>query len=271
MVIDVHAHIGRYGAVASTPASLDAWAAAQGIDCVLVSNVAAAATPVQADDRDEVDANLACLEACKPFPRLRPLYWVRPARRDSNVHALAGALACEPFAGAVFSPVWNDFLADAPVLDAYLRVLTAMGLPAFIHCGRDERAAPERIYTLAKRNGHVRIVLYDALADAHRDDAIRVALRCAHRGDARVLLDTANADPAVVLAAIEKAGPQCIVHGSDACMWNTGAARDLAASALGALRAALADDVFGRVTGQNAHALFNPAPALAAAAAAATE
>lgn len=259
MTIDVHGHIGRCGAAESTPAALEAWAGRHAVDVVLVSNVAGAAARGTADDRDEVDANLACLEAAAAAPRFRPLYWVRPGRRDSNVSALFGALVSEPFAGAVFAPVWNDFPADSALLDPYLEVLTRLHLPAFIQTARDDRATPERIYTLARRHAGARIVLYDALSDAHREDSIRVAQRCAQRGDARVLLDTANADAAAVLTAVGKAGAGCVIYGSAACLGNPTAGRAGPALTPETLRAQLSAAEFERVTRANALALFESA------------
>lgn len=262
-MIDVHSFFGRIGATTRTPAMVDAFAARLGVEGVFVSCLSGASVPGQCDDRDEIDVNVAVLRTCEEYPRLRPVYWVRPGRRDSVIRAFAGALATRPFVGAVFAPVLNDFFADSARLDPYIEVLTARNLPAFFCTGRDDRATPERIYTLMRRHVGARVVLYDALSDVHRDDTMRVAVRCAQRGDVRVWADTAGADATTILNAITRLGAEQVVFGSGAGAWTDGQSEASVIASLTEWTHKLGPAATRRVTHENALEIVNRTSATA--------
>jgi predicted TIM-barrel fold metal-dependent hydrolase len=240
-----------------------------GIDVALVSNLAAASHGPDALDADEVVANMACATFCSHRTRLLPLYWVRPGRTDSHVRALRGAMLDESFFGAVLAPQLNDFSADADMLDPYLLVLARLGRPALVHCGRDERAAPARVYALARRHPDVSFILYGALADIHRAESLDAARHAAERGDARLILDVARATPEVVLGAIRRLGARQLVFGSSTRLSDSSAAPQpattgtpdeapaaLSPASFDALRRELPAEAWNRIAGETASALF---------------
>lgn len=233
------------------------YAGAAGIDLVLVSNRDAAAWPRQAANVDEVDANLACLRVCRAAPRLAPLYWVRPGRLDSNIHAFAGALATEPFAGVVFAPAEGDFDAADPRLEPYLAVLAAVNRPAVFCVQADERALPAKVCHQAGRHAEVPMVLCLCGSGAsERAATLDVACQARRRGSANLYLDTSHADAAEAHAAVRALGSDRVLFGSDALCGGDGhAARQTAL--LDALRKCLSATEFQQVAGASAARLFH--------------
>ncbi|HMQ17144.1 MAG TPA: hypothetical protein PKC49_14335, partial [Phycisphaerae bacterium] len=145
MRIDVHRHIGELpGRPTPTEADLAAYAKAAGVERLLVSNLDAAGNG--GADIEEADANHAVLERCRGDAHLAPLYWCRPGRSDSHACALAGALALEPFAGAVFAPGMNGMSPDDRVMEPYLTALERAGRPAFFLTSREPPGRPQPVY-----------------------------------------------------------------------------------------------------------------------------
>ncbi len=217
MLVDVHAHIGVLTPDAPRPVRVAMYAGSCGLQLVLVSNRDAAPQPRPAANRDETDANLACLEACRMHPRLVALYSVRPGALDSHVHALAGALSSEPFRGVAFCPEENGFEADSPVLDDYLRVLSAGQWPAVFCVTADERAAPTRIYSLARRHPTVPILLCPCgTGRSQRSAALDAVAHARRQENADLYLDTSHADAEGVRLAVRTLGAQHVLFGSDA-------------------------------------------------------
>lgn len=213
MVVDVHAHFDD----ATPPARITRYAGVCNVDLVLVSNRDAASRPDGARDYDEAAANGACLAACKEHARLVPLYWVRPGRKDSNVHAFAGALAGEAFVGVVFAPADNGFDIADSMLDPYFEVLAKAGRPALVCVSGDERSAPARVHTLGARHPQVPIVLGGCgAAPERRAEALDAVQRAAQRKDANLYLDTSHATVDTIRSAIGAVGAERVLFGTNA-------------------------------------------------------
>jgi len=261
MLVDVHAHIGVFTPDAPRPVRVAMYAGSCGLQVVLVSNRDAAAQPRPAADRNETDTNLACLEACRMHPRLAALYRVRPGALDSHVHALAGALTSDPFRGVTFCPEENGFEADSPLLDAYMRVLASGSWPALFCVTADERAAPTRIYNLARRHPTVPIVLCPCgSGKVQRSAALDVAVHARRQENAELYLDTSHADADGVRLAVRSLGAQYVLFGSDALSYGDAhLPRHIAL--LDELRKTLPSNEFKQVAGENAVRLFRlPVP-----------
>lgn len=215
MRIDTHCSIGRYGDRRFTTDELSTYLDQTGFDLAFVANLDAASRPAGAPDLDEVDANEACLAACRRDERLRPLYWVRPGRRDSNVYAMAGALATEDFAGAIFSPARNEFAADAVMLDPYLQMLSRLGVPAVFCTNREDRSSSARMYTVARRHPRVAIVLSGIASDVHFRDAMEIAQRARERNDARIYLNASHAGTEEIVRLVKTVSADRILFASD--------------------------------------------------------
>lgn len=258
MTIDTHVHLGRLADRDYPLEALRRYLDECRIDRAIVSNLDAAASPRGARDLDEPDANLACLEAAQQEPRLAALYWVRPGRFDSNVQAFAGALDCEPFVGALFAPAQNGFEADSPRLDPHLTVLARFQRPAFFLAGRDDAAAPTRVYAAARRFPKVVFVLCGSAPIAW-NECLEAVQQSRQRQDARLLLATSHATLDDVRTAVATLGPEALLFGS-------GGPTPGAAQLLRRLPDALDDRSRERVLAANAQALLDrvDAPAIAA-------
>lgn len=257
MIIDIHGHIDRLADRQLDADEVEAYAHASGVGLIMVSNRDAGSKDAGGSDLDETEANAACLAACENCPVLKPLYWVRPGKFDSNAHAFAGALSSAPFLGAVFSPLQNEFDARSQeLLSPYLTTLGNLGLPALFCVHADERASIGGVISLARRHSNVPFVLYDA---AHERNWSKVAddiHKSMRRSDARLYLDTAGAGVAQVREAIQILGSQQILFGSGGTILDdadTRAGRTL----LDKLRAELSPTDFEWITTGNARRLFN--------------
>ena len=104
MIIDVHGHVGGLDARVFSLDQMARYLDACAVERVLVSSLDAVSHHPGARNLEETAANTSCLDACRQDGRLVPLYWVRLGHVDSNVHAFAGAIDIEPFAGAVSFP-----------------------------------------------------------------------------------------------------------------------------------------------------------------------
>ncbi len=258
MVIDIHGHLGRPGQREAAAALLNEYIEACGIDRLLVSNLEAASAGPDAVNLDEATANVACLQACRQHKRWVPLYWVRPGQVDSNIHAFAGALSTEPFAGVVFSPVLNSFSADAGLLDPYLLVMGRLGVAGLFHVGSAQNARPATVYRLAKRHPSVPVVLYDPAAHGLWAEALDVVGHAIDHENADLYVGTAHASIGEILAAVGGVGLERVLYGTDApCHRSEHAAR--CGSLLDGLRAALPDESVRRIIGGNAAAVFGHA------------
>lgn len=257
MLVDIHAHYSS-----ALPASrLSQYAGLTGLDLVLVSNRDAASDGEGACNLDEAAANLATLQHCQTYPRLAALYRIRPGRVDSNVHAMVGALATEPFFGVVLAPGEQGFDLADELLDSYLTALLPSRHPVVVCIANDERGTPEKAYALGRRHRRLPLVLCAAGADEQRSAGILNVVRdAAQRGDANLLLDTSHRSGDAVRRAIDTVGAERVLFGSDALSYQDAhVPRHIAL--LDELRKSLAPETFRLVMGENATRVFRLRPA----------
>jgi hypothetical protein len=255
MIIDAHAHLGYLDGRDRPAEGLAAYATACGVGALLTSHVDATGPQALLD---EVDANLAGLEAHRKDARLVPLYWVRAGLFDSNPQALAGALSREPFAGAVFSPRLHGYtLADGERLGPYLAVLASLNRPAIMRLDRatPAAAAAGELLALARQFPRVPLLVYDALANTARAELLDAAAHATRRGDGLLYFDTAHADAGEIARAVAAIGPERVLFGTDACHYGEEHA-GLVRALLAELRDRLGPTAFAAVTGENARRLF---------------
>ena len=260
MLIDVHAQLGYATPGAPNPRQLASYADSCGLEYVLVSNRDAASLPSGAADRDEAEANVACLKACQVHAALVPLYRARPGRMDSHIHAMAGALALEPFVGVVFAPEENGFDAGAPLLEPYLAALEAAGRPGLFCVSLDPRGTPARVYDAARRHPRLPIVMVvtgpSRAAWAAALDTLRTCLRLK---DANLFLATAHAKCEDMAAAVQALDADHFLYGG-MCQDDSEAASGGPVSFLKELRGLLSPEAFAAVSGGNAAKLFGLTP-----------
>lgn len=253
-MIDCHAHIGTLGARSATAAELSAYADELGLKRLVVSNLDAAS--VGGRDEEEPDANLMSLAEAESDPRFAPLYWVRLGEFDSHLRAFSGAMAEAPFAGAFFSPRWNDFSLDDERFDAYLDVLAHFDRVAVVHVASEARWRPMRIFDAVKRRPRTRVLLVGVGSGAAWKEVVEVASRCVQRGAPRIHISTSGAASAEVAAGVREAGAERWVFGSDALAHGADHVRRTR-DALRSLQAAIPDAAYRAITMENANALFD--------------
>ncbi|MBW7903948.1 MAG: amidohydrolase [Phycisphaerae bacterium] len=262
MRIDVHGHIGELpGRPAPTGEDLAEYVKAVGVERLLVSNLDAAGNG--GPDCEEADANHALLERCRGVAHLVPLYWCRVGRSDSHPYALAGALALEPFAGAVFAPGTSGISPDDRIMEPYLTALERAGRPAFFLTSREPPGRPQPVYVAARRHPGIPFVMCNAATDTHWHEALEVMRRSREQHGAQLYLATGQASPDDVHATVAAVGAEHIVFGSDALRFGADHAPRIQRF-LSELAAKLSADAFGRVVSGNARRILRmplPAPA----------
>jgi predicted TIM-barrel fold metal-dependent hydrolase len=218
LLIDVHAHIGAFRGFDTELPTLLAALEEGHVDLALISNLDGAELPGTTADLDERAANARTLAAVRAHPgQLRGLAWARPEDGSPQNLAPLFDLPGRPFVGVKLHPEFNRVAADDPRMDGYLALCARAGVPAVIHSGAPgSLSAPERIYALARRHPTVPVVLYHMGFGGAHQAAIEVARLAARRGDARLYLETAQADPAAVLSAVRALGPERVLFGTDA-------------------------------------------------------
>lgn len=257
MIVDAHTHICPRSAAAVPPARLATYAGVAGFDVLLVSNRDAAAAGAGGADVDETTANMTTLEAARTCPKLRALYWVRPAASDSNVYAFAGALESEPFVGAVFSPADNNVPADDRRIEPYLAWLTEIDRPAVFLVAAGDYASPARVYAAARRHPRLNVLLCQIdSTPVCQTQSMEVARTARARNDARLFLDTSYMSASAIRGAVEHLGAGWVVLGTNAlAQGDAHTPRQIAL--LDELRRQLSPSEFAGVAGGNAARLFD--------------
>lgn len=254
MIIDVHGHVGWLGERETNPAHLGAYLDACRVERLFVSNLNAAGS-FGGGNVEETPANVECLTLCQDDPRLAPLYWVRLGQPDSHLHAFAGALEIEPFAGAIFAPTQNGFAAGDERLDPYMSVLAKLRKPALFLTSPQEAGRPAEVHELAKRHAGVPVVLCGAGGQAQWGEAVEVVGRAAERTDARLYLCTGRADAECVRAATDAIGTERLLFGSDAPFLKDRHAEHFN-TMLAELHEALSPAAYAELTSENALRVF---------------
>lgn len=232
--IDVHAHIGRFEGYDLSETTLRSEMAGSRIALALVSSIDGAAVAGKTLDLSEGEANERTSEAVQRDPhRLRGLVWCRPGSGDAASVAPFLERVLRPdiespwtrrlFVGLKLHPEMNHFEADDPVVDPYLVLAEAAGIPVVVHSdARVDGASPERIVRLARRHPRVPVVLYHTGFHGPHEPAIEAAAEALDAGSADVYLETAQLPPDDALKALERVGPERVLFGTDATYFGPG-------------------------------------------------
>lgn len=252
MPIDVLGHVGRHGARPASAEALRRHLDQCGLDALLVSNLDAAET---AADLDEVDANLACLEACRIDERLTPVYWCRPGRHDSHVNTLVGALASEPFAAALLAPGLNPRAYGERVVDGILSALGRAGYPLIFLCARSGPGSPQAAAALARRHANVPVILAGGAQEAHWHAGVEVLRRGLEAREGNLYVATTRAAAGEVAAFVRRFGAERVLYGSGSA-GTGGDSAERQRAWLEELRSATTADAFAQIVEGNARRLF---------------
>jgi predicted TIM-barrel fold metal-dependent hydrolase len=142
-------------------------------------------------------------------PRFRRLVWVKPhyIHPDEVAARLAGG-----YVGLKLHPAVDDYPADDPALDAYLRVAADAGATVAVHSGPG-LADPARIAHLASRFPTVPVVLYHTFLGLPWGR--RRAIHHAH-DQPNLILETSWCRSREVERMVHALGPERVMFGSDA-------------------------------------------------------
>jgi predicted TIM-barrel fold metal-dependent hydrolase len=147
--------------------------------------------------------------AAAAVPWLTPLVWVKPG--GPTVDSVRARLD-DGAAGLKLHPAFDNYPADTPALDPYLRVADEAGVPVTVHSGPGP-ADPDLIRRLAERFPAVRFVLYHTFLGL--PEGRRRASRYA-RDLPNIYLETSWCRSAEVERLIREVGPDRVLFGSDA-------------------------------------------------------
>jgi predicted TIM-barrel fold metal-dependent hydrolase len=209
-IIDAHAHIGSFSGYEIGLDPLLPNMRCYGIRMALTSNIDGAALPGTTRNLSEVEANTAMAAAVKEHRSLKGIAWARPGAPG------AAAANLEPFLKAGFvaiklHPRFNNFPADAAIVDPYMQLAQAYHVPVVIHC--DD---PAPILRLAQRHPQVPVVLYHSGFFTDHQDAIRTVEDALKKKAADLYLETAQVEPEAVLQMVKRVGAARVIFGTDA-------------------------------------------------------
>lgn len=149
MIIDAHTHIGNsFWGQFSPEFLLDI--IGDDVDIAICSNLEGIDSFT---GKDEIECNLDMLNACKKFPKLKPLA-VCEVDRTENADKIRKLLSEHPqFIGLKFHPEFTKLRADSDKYNDYLKVAQEYKKPCLYHSGhiRSRFSSPELIYKKSKR------------------------------------------------------------------------------------------------------------------------
>jgi predicted TIM-barrel fold metal-dependent hydrolase len=257
-LIDIHTHIGSFRGFEIGERFLLENMNRYNVQYGLVSNIDGANLPKITRNLAELKTNQETAAFVKRHPKqFRGLLWARP--KDGSASNLEKMLTDQKgiFAGIKFHPEFNQFSVEDELVEEYLKLCEKHKLVAVFHTGRKgSNSDPEKIYALARQHPTVPFILYHMGFLGPHDNAIRVAARSREKRDAKIYLETAQAEIDAVLLAIDKLGSDAVLFGTDATYYG----RDHYAryqKLLKTLREKLTSADYFRVTAGNAIRIFS--------------
>lgn len=262
-VVDVHGHIGTFKGYDLSTETLLKNIARFDVRLVLVSNIDGANLPGTTGNLDEEEANLATVSVVRQFPqKLRGLIWARPNDGSpGNVekflkdekYSIDGSMI---FVGIKLHPDMNQFPADDQRVDGYLKLCRDYRIPALFHSGESgTNSDPRKIYAVARRFPEVSVVLYHMGFLGPHEGAISVVEESIRDGDAQLYLETAQADPQMVVQAVRELGAERVLFGSDATYYGDKHYEEYR-GLIETLKDSLSEEEFELVIRGNAKSLF---------------
>jgi predicted TIM-barrel fold metal-dependent hydrolase len=191
--VDAHVHVQATGRESLGLDSLRIAAYSGGMTHALVSWT----------DNEFVDLAAAAV------PWLTPLVWVKPG--GPSVDSVRDRLD-DGAVGLKLHPAFDNYPADTPAIDPYLRIADEAGVPVTVHSGPGP-ADPDLIRRLAERFPNVRFVLYHTFLGL--PEGRRRASRYA-RDLPNMYLETSWCRSAEVERLLREVGPDRVLFGSDA-------------------------------------------------------
>ena len=157
MIIDAHTHVGNsfWG---QFPPEFLLDIIGDDVDIAICSNLEGIDSYT---GKDEIECNLDMLNACKKYPKIKPLA-VCEVDRTENAGKIRKLLGEHPeFIGLKFHPEFTKLRADSDKYNDYLKVAQEYKKPCLYHSGhiKSRFSSPELIYKKAKEFPNVPIIL----------------------------------------------------------------------------------------------------------------
>ncbi|HEX9117889.1 MAG TPA: amidohydrolase family protein [Anaerolineae bacterium] len=246
MIVDVHAHLGRWPHAVRemTAAEMAAYMAHFGIDYTFVSS----STAVYYDFRE---GNREMAEAIRPFPQIKAyvtvnLNYVEESLAEISAYLGPARTGGPQFAGIKVHQQTNHQRFNMPAGFAIAGAAAEYGVPILIHTFSSAIESPWNVVPVAQAYPNVPFILGHMGGEAWWEGA-----RCA-REAANLYLELCSTytDPPKATSAIAGAGVERVLFGTDASLFEP-------THMLGALEdAGLDDGQRALVMGGNARRLF---------------
>lgn len=203
MIIDAHTHIGNSFWGQFSPEFL-LNIIGDDVDIAICSNLEGIDSYT---GKDEIECNLDMLNACKKFPKLKPLA-VCEVDRTENADKIRKLLnEHSEFIGLKFHPEFTKLPADSDKYNDYLKVAQEYKKPCLYHSGhiKSRFSSPELIYKKAKEFPEVPIILghlSTTTRECH-ERAIEIMLESIEKEDATLYADVSWVEIEDVILLIE--------------------------------------------------------------------
>jgi len=211
MIIDAHAHIGRFNPwplVKGQPEELVRILRDEGIDYALVSSAKAICY-------DCPSGNAEVLEAAAQYQEIIPLLCVNP-RRPEEAFAELSTWKARGFVGVKLHPTWHQYSLTSPAAGAVLDFCEEKQIPVLTHSAEvDARCGPQAVATIAQR--HPTLVLIVGHACLHSS---REVVDVAEKYPNTYLELSVNYEAAKLEDTIERLGCERLLFGSDVPLHN---------------------------------------------------
>jgi uncharacterized protein len=144
--------------------------------------------------------------------------------------------------GVKLHPWLQAFSMTHPGMAGIMETAGSLGVPVLLHDGTPPYSSPLQIAWLAERHPKTIVILgHSGLADLWRDAAI------AARQHANIWLQPTAAPPQTIRTALESAGPDRLLFGSDGGFGSTGFIR----YCISKFRSAIGEEAFDRSSIEN--------------------
>lgn len=165
MIIDAHAHIGRFNSwplAECEPERIVQILRAEGIDYALTSSAKALCY-------DCPSGNAELLEVAKEYREILPLLCVNPRRRAEAFAELEGCRA-EGFVGLKLHPTMHEYSLAGPDAEAVLEFCEQHEIAVLTHSSEeDEQCGPDAVRAVASRHPGLKLIVGHACLFSSRD------------------------------------------------------------------------------------------------------
>lgn len=218
MLIDAHAHIGKFVQISMPQDMLVAAMDKYHIDFSLFSNGSGVEVdhdqnPIPPDlQQSQLSINLEAIEFARKHPgRLGVLLWAKPSTEncDERFEKLLND-NLDIIHGIKVHPYHSKVCFSSPKVEAYVKLAQRYGIPVVTHTANDDDSSPQAVYRVALKYPDVNFVMCHMGLATDNLEAIDLISRLPN-----LYGDTAWVKMENCLTAIDKCGIDKILFGTD--------------------------------------------------------